>query len=121
MQIVLSVADKFNDIEPKLYDSVQKSMAEIGKKLQKAIDTLVSDNIYKLKLVTKKNETARSNSFIRSGKKKKTKTKNKRRHSIVSSNSEVRFKPAQSIDQFQNLFQMNTDLGKISLLKSIIL
>lgn len=96
---------------------MQKSLAEIGKKLQKAIDTLVSDNIYKLKLVTKKSETARSNSFIRSGKKKKTKTKNKnkiKRHSVVSSNSEVRFKPAQSIDQFQNLFQMNTDLGIIS-------
>lgn len=74
-------------------------MKELAKRLQKSIDTLVQDNIFRLKLISKRASSVKSSKFLKSGKKKtKGKEGNKRRLSTTS-DPNVEFKPVQGIDR----------------------
>ena len=93
-------------------------MAEIGKKMQKSIDALVHDNIYKLKLISKRSDSARSHSYIRSGKKKRPKKAKKRKQ---STGSEVQFKPVKSIEHIPQFYEFTDEEnmpGKLELVYS---
>ena len=49
--VLVSVDQKFKQVEPKLFESIQNSLKELGNKMQKSIDCLIQNNIYKLKLI----------------------------------------------------------------------
>ena len=81
-------------------------MGELGKNIQKSIDNIVHENIYKLKLISKKSDKNRSNSFIRSGKKKLKNKKNMKKN-ISTVNFDGDFKPVNTNTQIQNFSQFN--------------
>ena len=66
--IIQTVEDRFSTVESELFEWINKSMKDISKKLQKSIDTLVQDNIFKLKLISKRANSAESLNNIRSRK-----------------------------------------------------
>lgn len=101
-KLIWTVAEKFNQVEPKLYDCIAKSMNELGTRLQKSIDSLIQDNIFKLSTSSKR---SKSFTFMRSGKKKK---KAKSRPILSrTQHSEVEFKQVKNIDHIPTFYNQD--------------
>ena len=103
-----TVNEKFIEAESDIFEWINKSMKDISKKLQKSIDNLVQDNIFKLKLISKRVNSAESLNNIRSGKKKsKSKSKKKPAQRTSTSVNQIEFQPQRSTSghkSFENAF-----------------
>jgi hypothetical protein len=108
-QIIWTVSERISQLEPKLFDWIQQSMKDLGSKLQKSIDMLIQDNIFRLNLTSKRANSTKSSKYIRSGKKKRMKNKSKQ---VSRASSEIDFKPVKSIDHVRTFY--NKDIDKLS-------